>query len=90
MKGEGSMSVYSNHFPEVINACRFAEDPRESGPVCECSPEGNSVGEMCEACQADYDLWLAQVDAQLPLPGEEFEPCGQMFVDGPLSADLPF
>jgi len=45
---------------------------------------------MCAGCQDESNAWREMADAGLPLPGEEFEPCGQLFADGPLPADLPF
>jgi hypothetical protein len=87
------VSILSNHHPEVLDAMNAqVENPRECGPptACTCPPAGVGVAEMCPACQAEYLLYRERVDAGLPLPGEEYERCGQQFSDGPLPDDAPF
>jgi hypothetical protein len=76
------MSIVSKHHPEVLDAM--------NGTACTCSPVGDGPADMCEACQAEYDAWREMADAGLPLPGEEYEPCGQIYPDGPLPEDVPF
>jgi hypothetical protein len=76
------MSIVSKHFPEVLDA------QRES--ACTCEPDGHGAADFCPACRAEYDAWREQIGAGLPLPGEEYEPCGQQFQDGPLPPDTPF
>lgn len=84
------MSYYLNHKQASIDAGRLGGDPREVPPACTCPPNGNGIGEMCPACQAEYRAWREQMDAELPLPGTEYERCGQQFSDGPLPDDVPF
>jgi hypothetical protein len=88
------MSLYSNHEPEAIDACRFAEDPREMPPRCTCEPEGMDVGQMCPQCQSDYEQWVQALDAQERAAFDMVlenvpEPCGQQFPEEP-PEKLPF
>jgi hypothetical protein len=76
------MSILSNHYPEVLDEL--------NGTACTCGPDGHGAADFCPACQADYDAYREMADAGLPLPGEEYEPCGQLLQDGPLPDDMPF
>jgi hypothetical protein len=82
------MSIVSNHFPEVLDALNGFDSA--DATACTCPPDGNGVGDMCAACQAEYHAWREMADAGLPLPGEEYEPCGQPLTLAPLPDGMPF
>jgi hypothetical protein len=57
----------------------FPEVLDQLNGVCTCTPQGNDAGQMCPGCRAEYDAWL-----------DSTVPCGQIYPDGPLPADVPF
>jgi hypothetical protein len=66
------MSILSNHYIEILDIVNGG--PPEPGcPPCACPLDGTGVYEMCPACQADYFAYREMADADLPLPGEEYE-----------------
>lgn len=79
------MSILSNHYPEVLDEL--------NGTACTCPPDGQSVDDMCPACQSDYQQWAAsQEEPMTPAAYDALvetlpEPCGQQFPD---DLDLPF
>jgi len=82
------VSILSNHFPEILDELNGGPpEPHDPGPGC-CDPA--TTGHLCPACRREFEHWLDQVNERLPRPGEEFEPCGRQFTDGPLPADMPF